>query len=161
MPFFVRNILIKFIFGSYTLPIQGGPKTPNLNFPESSFTYFPEGSFKIFDVLLPANLPSQFQQVAAYSLQIKPLASRFHMKEERIFVKFSNLIGNIITNLPEQYYTMKSSDSVDFWMYFMKSPLIEWEGEIKQLVTIILTLSPTTAQVECAFSIMSHVLINR
>ena len=34
-------------------------------------------------------------------------------------------------------------------------------SEIKQLITIVLTLSPTTAQVERAFSIMSHVLTNR
>ena len=124
-------------------------------------SYFPEGSFKIFDVLLPANLPSHFQEVAKYSLQIKQLAARFHMNAESISVQFSNLIGNIITNLPEQYCTMKTSDPVDFWMYFMKSPLIEWVGEIKQLITIVLTLSPTTAQVERAFSIMSHVLTNR
>ena len=77
------------------------------------------------------------------------------MNSESISVQFSNLIGNIITNLPEQYCAMKTSDPVDFWMYFMKSPLIEWVGEIKQLISIVLTLSPTTAQVEHAFKIVS------
>ena len=42
---------------------------------------------------------------------------------------------------------MKASDPVDFWVYFLKSPLIQWEGDIKQLIKIVLTLSPTTAQV--------------
>ena len=55
----------------------------------------------------------------------------------------------------------EASDPVDFWVYFLKSPLIQWEGDIKQLIKIVLTLSPTTAQVERAFSIMSHVVTNR
>ena len=43
----------------------------------------------------------------------------------------------------------------------MKSPLIEWISEIKQLISKVLTLSLTMAQVECTFSIISHVLTNR
>jgi len=123
--------------------------------------YFPEGSIKLFDILMPANLLSRLQDVRAYSLQIKQLAKRFLMNEEIISVQFSNLISHMITDLPEQYCAIKTNDPVEFWVYFMKNPLLRWESEIKKLISVVLTLSPTTSEVERAFSIMAHVLTNR
>ena len=90
---------------------------------------------------MPANLPSHLQDVKAYSLQIKQLAKRFLMNEEIISVQFSNLISHMITDLPEQYCAIKTNDPVEFWVYFMRNPLLQWESEIKQLISSFNTFS--------------------
>jgi hAT family C-terminal dimerisation region len=143
------------------LPISKLRNTIVENLVKQINAYFPEGSFNIFDALLPANLPSHLQDIAAYSSQIKLLAKRFHMNPETISLQFSNLIQHMVNDFPEQFCAMKTSDPVKFWVYFMKNPLLNWESEIKQLISIVLTLSPTTSEVERAFSILSHVLTNR
>jgi hypothetical protein len=125
-------------------------------------SYFPEGSFAMFNVLLPKNLPHQLGDVSNYGMQIKHLANRFKMDGALVSNQFSNIIKQLISDSPEDYCLMKqNSDATTFWAHYLQSSFIKWEPEIKKLISISLTIPASTAELERSFSIFSHVMNKR
>ena len=123
--------------------------------------YFPEGSFDMFDILNPKNLPRNLGEIYAFSSGIMPLANRFNADEMKACQQLTSFLSNVITNDREKFIQMKNSNNpAIFWNYCLNSNF-QPEEDLKSLIKIALVIPVGSAEAERGFSILKHIRYDR
>lgn len=121
-------------------------------------SYFPEGTYEMFDVFLPSNLPTIAADIKEYSTNINKVAIRFGYIPSVTASQFNKVLASILMNEKNQFCILrKNNDPVEFWSYFMSSAVVEWENDVLHLLKISLTIPVGSADIERGFSVMNYV----
>ena len=124
--------------------------------------YFPEGSYAMFDVLVPTSLPKTTGEVATYVPEIMDLADRFDYDRIATAEQFRDALIDMIEVDYYTYCAHKDHDNAaEFWSFILRSKTVIIGQLFRSLMEIVLVLPVGSEDAERGFSIMKHAKYDR
>ncbi|MCP4485841.1 MAG: hAT transposon family protein [Gammaproteobacteria bacterium] len=125
-------------------------------------SYFPEGSYSMFDCLDPKNLPMSAGEIPTFVPRIMPLASRFLHDELLAAEEFTELMQAIMALDYNLFCSHKNEDNAaDFWSFYLNHDSVVPSSSIRSIIIIALSLPVGSAEAERGFSILKHTRYDR
>lgn len=123
-------------------------------------SYFPENTFKPFDIFVPKYLPQSVATAMTFGhYEIQTLADRFGLNPDIASKQWQDLLISMIQQ--DNYCTTLQYKAERFWPYYLKKTSLDWGRTIQRLIRIVLVLPANSADAERSFSIMNHIKYDR
>ena len=119
--------------------------------------YFPEDPTDHLDVLDPSHWPlnAELEKYGNQELKLLNSKLRWSYNEKELLQGWVSLKLSVSTHV-EFGGKRRSSNPEEFWSFFLKQDSIAWPSNMRQIITNVITIPSSTAEVQ--YLVLAHIL---